>query len=113
MNKTLLKYICESIFIIIILPYLVVSCATSITMLGLSIVFFMAILPIYFVLSPLKFDAKQIVIWFIPIFNAVLFFLSVRIAFNNGADKSLIVYILLAYIVILIKFIYQHYKSKR
>jgi len=112
MNKTLIKYICESIFIIIILPYITISCASSITGLGLSIILFMAILPIYFVLSPLKFDAKQIIIWFIPIFNAILFLFSVKFTFNNSADKYLIVYIPLAYLVIMIKFIYQHYKSK-
>lgn len=112
MYKTLLKYLCESCFIIIVLPYLFISYATSITGLGISIVFFMVILPVYLILSPLTIDIKPIIILFIPIFNSILFLLSVRITFNNNADNYLIVYMLLAYLVILIKFIYKHYKNK-
>jgi len=113
MNKTLLKYIIESLFIIIVLPYIAISCATSLTGLGLSIIFFMAILPVYFILSPLRFDTKLTFTWFIPIYNAILFLLSVRITFNNSADDYLIVYVPLAYLVILIKFIYQRHKTKQ
>ncbi len=108
----LIKYILESAFIIIILPYLSVSLATSITGLGLAIVLFMAILPVYFVISPLRFSPKTKIIWLIPLFNALLFFLSARLTFNNSADSYLVVYIPLAYLGILIKtLIYRHAKK--
>ncbi|MCM1002754.1 MAG: hypothetical protein NC408_00255 [Candidatus Gastranaerophilales bacterium] len=112
MNKDLIKYLVLSCLIIVILPYLAISFATSLTGLGIAIMLFMAVLPVYFIVSPLTVRAKPIVIALIPILNAFLFLLSVRITFNNSADSYLIVYIPLAYLAILIKFVYMRYKAK-
>ncbi len=111
MNKKLIQYILESFFVIIALPYLAISFATSLTGLGMAIMFFMAVLPIYFILSPLRFDTK--IIWLIPIFNAILFLLSIRITFNNSADDYLPAYLFIAYLAILIKYLYKHYRCKK
>ncbi len=111
MNKKLIQYIFESFFVIIALPYLVIAFATSLTGLGIAIMLFMAVLPIYFILSPLRFDTK--IIWLIPIFNTVLFLLSVRITFNNSADDYLLAYIPIAYLAISIKYLYKHNRCKK
>lgn len=111
MKQALIKYFIESFIVIIGLPYLSISLATSITGLGLAIVLLMAILPAYFILSPLRFDTKNKIIWLIPLYNAILFYLTVRITFNNSADSYLIAYVPLAYFSILGKAIYQRYKS--
>ncbi len=111
MNKKLIQYIFESFLVIIVLPYLAISFAPSLIGLGLAIMLFMAVLPIYFILSPLRFDTK--IIWLIPIFNTVLFLLSVRITFNNSADDYLAAYIPMAYLAVLIKCLYEYYGSKK
>ncbi len=111
MNKKLIQYILESFFVIIALPYLAISFATSLTGLGIAIMLFMAVLPIYFILSPLRFNTK--IIWLIPIFNAILFLLSVRITFNNSADDYLPAYLFIAYLAILIKYLYKHIRCKK
>jgi len=95
-----------------LLPYFAVSSATSLTGLGLSIMLFMLILPVYFVFSPLVIDTKHVIVWIFPIFNAILFLWSVRLTFNNSADDYLIVYIPLAYLALLIKFIYKRFRKK-
>ncbi len=112
MDKKLIKYLFESFLIIIVLPYIAVCCAASYTVLGLAIIFFMAILPAYFIFSPLRFSTKTAFIWLVPIYNAFLFLLSIKITFNNSAQSYLIAYIPLAYLAILIKLAYQHYKDK-
>lgn len=102
--KIFLKYLLESFLVIIVLPYIAVSLSTSYTGLGIALVLFMVILPIYFIFSPLRFDTKTLILWLLPVYNALLFVISVRLTFNNSADTYLLAYLPLSYIVILIKF---------
>lgn len=73
-----------------------------------AIFILMVILPIYFAVSPLRFDSKSKFIWFVPLINAILFLLTARLVFNNSADAYLLVYIPLSYLAILIKIIYKY-----
>lgn len=110
MKPDLLKNFAESFFIILVIPYFCIAYAPSIMGLGLAIMLFMAVLPVYFIISPLRFDPKSVIIWFIPLFNAVMFLLSVKIIFNNSAEDYLPVYLVLAYLAIIIKYVYKSYK---
>ncbi len=108
--KNIIKYLIESFLVIFLVPYVAISTATSVTGLGIAILLLMAILPIYFVISPLRFSSK--IIWLIPIYNSLLFLLTTRIIFNNSAEEYLIIYIPISYIAISLKLIFKHYKNK-
>ncbi len=107
--SNLQKYIIESLLIYLIVPLACVCFAMSIAFLGLTIFIFTIIIPLYTVFAPLRFKISEKVIWFVPIFNAILFMLWVHYLF--GSARNLIYYVLASYLVILIKFIINKIKS--
>ncbi len=106
MKSKLINYFIQSFSLIFFLPFLVMKFCPPELGLFIMIIFLMIIIPIYFIVSGLKFDSK--IMWFIPLINTVFFLLTAKTILNSSAYTYLYSYIPLSYLAILIKFIIKN-----
>lgn len=103
-NKFLYKYILASLFVIVVIP----CCLTKLPLqyLGfiLSIIYFLAVLPIYFIAAPLTCKKKSKMLWTLPIIDILFFLLTSVLFFNSDITAYLVIYVPLSYIAITVKY---------
>ncbi len=106
------RYILESIFVYFVIPYCGIAFAFSLAFLGLAIVFSLILMPLYSILSPLRFDCA--VKWFIPLVNAVLIYIPVKYFIGNDYHfyRNIPYIIAAGYITILIKIFVKKLRAK-
>lgn len=106
------RYILESIFVYFIIPYCGIAFAFSLIFLALMIMFSLVLMPLYSILSPLRFDS--VLKWFIPLVNAVLIYIPIKYFIcNDYYFYRNIPYIIGAgYIAILIKIFVKKLRAK-
>lgn len=106
-NKFLYKYILTSFIVVFVFPYLLTKLPLKEWGLILSIIYFLIILPIYFITAPLTYKNKSKILWFLPIVNIILFWLTSILFFNSGITVYLAIYVALSYFAITIKYFSQ------
>lgn len=104
------RYIFESILVYIILPYCGIAFAFSIAALGLAIILSLIIMPIYSILSPLRFNGS--IKWLIPIINGLLMIIPIKFFINNNFYIYIPYFVTAGYIAIIIKILYRKFFSK-
>lgn len=102
-NKFLFKYILKSFCVVFVIPYLLTTLPLKELGFVLSIIYFLIILPIYFILAPLTYKNKSKVLWVLPIVNILFFLITSILFFNSGITAYLAIYAPLSYIAIIIK----------
>ncbi len=112
MKSVLIKDIIESFCIIFLLPIFIIKLVPASFGLLLTIIFLMLVIPLYFIISPLRFSYQSKIIWLIPLINTLFFLLTVHIVFNNSALAYLWAYIPLSYLAIMVKIVYCNHKKK-
>lgn len=103
-NKFLYKYILTSFIIVFVFPYLLTKLPLKEWGLILSIIYFLIILPIYFIAAPLTCKKKSKMLWTLPIIDILFFLLTSVLFFNSGIAAYLVIYVPLSYIAITVKY---------
>lgn len=106
-NKFLYKYILASFIVVFVFPYLLTKLSLNELGFILSVIYFLAVLPIYFITAPLTYKNKSKILWFLPIVNIIFFWLTSILFFNSGITVYLAIYVPLSYIAITVKYFSQ------
>lgn len=105
------RYIFESILVYIVLPYCGKAFAFSIAALGLAIILSLIVMPIYSIISPLRFNGR--IKWFIPVINGLLMIIPIKLfVINNNFYIYIPYFVAGGYIAIIIKTLYRKVFSK-
>lgn len=107
MKKFLYKFTFSSFCVIFLISCLLTKLPLGYFGLILSVIYFLIILPIYFIASPLAYKDKSKILWVLPIINVLLFLISSTSFFNSGIVPYLLAYAPLSYIAIAIKYFLQ------
>ncbi len=106
-NKFLYKYILTSFIVVFVFPYLLTKLPLKEWGLILSIIYFIAVLPIYFIAVPLSCKKQSKALWILPIINILFFLITSVLFFNSGITVYLAIYVALSYFAITIKYFSQ------
>lgn len=106
------RYVIESIFVYFVIPYCGIAFAFSIAFLGFAIICSLILMPLYSILSTLRFDCA--IKWFIPLVNAVLIYIPMKYFIGNDYHfyRNIPYIIAAGYIAILIKIFVQKLRAK-
>lgn len=103
-NKFFYKYILVSFCVVFVVPYLLTALPLREFGFVLSIIYFLALLPIYFIVAPLTYKNKSKILWLLPIVNILFFLITSVLFFNSEITAYLVIYVPLSYIAVAIKY---------
>ncbi len=103
-NKFLYKYILTSFFVVFLIPYSLTALPLREFGFILLIIYFLAVLPIYFIMTPLMSKNKSKKLWILPIINVLFFCATSIIFFNSGITAYLVIYVPLSYVAVVIRY---------